>query len=322
MTEEEQKQDAMPETANQDEVSPRHNGIGAFLREEREKKGLSHRAVAERTRLRAHFLEALEKEEWDALPPPAFVRGFLRTYARLLSLDERMVLDLYNRAVPARESALGPLIQEPPVGRKRRVILLLCMLIAVAALVLVWKEYVSRYADQGAAVREPPAVESRKAEVSVLPDEGGRLGVKGTEAAKPPLPETPRAEPVASPEHSAGPQSDSQIQTPLPAPPGELQGDAQPASDTVHRGEHVLQASVSARTWLRIQIDDTEPREYMFQPGNRPEWKARQGFYLIIGNAGGIDLTFDGEGIAKLGGPGQVVRLRLPGDSPRAAAEE
>ena len=72
---------------------------------------------------------------------------------------------------------------------------------------------------------------------------------------------------------------------------------------------------------MRIQIDDSAPREYMFEPGNRPEWKARQGFYLIIGNAGGVELTFDGEGIAKLGGPGQVVRMRLPGDLPRAREE-
>jgi cytoskeleton protein RodZ len=322
MTDEEEKQNGMPETANPGAVSPGEKGIGALLREERERRGLSYRAVAERTRLRPHFLEALEKEEWEVLPPPAFLRGFLRTYARLLSLDEKTVLDLYHRAVPAKDGALSPLIEKAGVGTRRRVLLVVCMLIAVAALVFAWKEYVSRYAGPGSEKREIPAAESRKPEVAVLPDEGGGLRVKGTDTLNPPPPETPRATLVTPPEVSSDKAEGRQVQAPLSDPPGEVQRAAQPSPDRVHPGEHVLQASVNARTWLRIQIDDSGPREYMFQPGSRPEWKARQGFYLFIGNAGGIDLTFDGEGVAKLGGPGQVVHLRLPGDFQRARGED
>jgi cytoskeletal protein RodZ len=73
-----------------------------------------------------------------------------------------------------------------------------------------------------------------------------------------------------------------------------------------------LTAHFRERTWIKIYVDDGDPKEYIFNPGNRHEWKARKGFDLIIGNADGIDLEFNGEKIENLGAPGQVVRLVFP----------
>ena len=74
----------------------------------------------------------------------------------------------------------------------------------------------------------------------------------------------------------------------------------------------ILTASVRERTWIKISVDGGDPKEYIFDPGNRHEWKARKGFDLLIGNAGGIDLEFNGEKIENIGAPGQVVRLVFP----------
>jgi hypothetical protein len=63
---------------------------------------------------------------------------------------------------------------------------------------------------------------------------------------------------------------------------------------------------------MRIYIDDQEPKEYIFEPGSMPQWKAREGFDILIGNAAGIEFDFKGENISGLGILGQVVRLRLP----------
>jgi hypothetical protein len=73
-----------------------------------------------------------------------------------------------------------------------------------------------------------------------------------------------------------------------------------------------LMANIRERTWIKIYVDDGDPKEYIFKPGSRHEWKARKGFDLTIGNAGGIDLEFNGEKIENLGAPGQVVRLVFP----------
>ncbi len=75
---------------------------------------------------------------------------------------------------------------------------------------------------------------------------------------------------------------------------------------------YVLKGSVLETTWMRIKIDHDEPREFLFQPGSKPQWKAKEGFDLIVGNAAGMEFDFNGKKLVKLGNLGQVVRLRLP----------
>ena len=76
----------------------------------------------------------------------------------------------------------------------------------------------------------------------------------------------------------------------------------------------VLKGIVKRRVWIRIYIDDQEPKEYIFQPGSTPEWKARKGFKLLIGNAAGVELYFNGKEVGPLGTLGQVVTVKLPED--------
>jgi cytoskeletal protein RodZ len=61
--------------------------IGTTLREARIGLGLELSDVQEVTKIGVRFLRALEAEDWDAIPGPAYVRGFLRTYAEFLNLD-------------------------------------------------------------------------------------------------------------------------------------------------------------------------------------------------------------------------------------------
>ena len=84
----------------------------------------------------------------------------------------------------------------------------------------------------------------------------------------------------------------------------------------------VLTGIVHLRTWIRIYIDDEAPKEYILQPGSRPQWKAEKGFYVLLGNAAGMDFEFDGKDIKELGELGQVVSLRLPEGFDRVIAEE
>jgi len=51
-------------------------------------RGVSLEEIAAATRISARFLEALEKEQWDRLPGGAFNRGFIRSIARFLGIDE------------------------------------------------------------------------------------------------------------------------------------------------------------------------------------------------------------------------------------------
>ncbi len=62
--------------------------LGQKLREEREKRGLSIEQQAEQTRIHAHYFEAIERDDKDSLPGGFFYRSFVRQYARLLELPE------------------------------------------------------------------------------------------------------------------------------------------------------------------------------------------------------------------------------------------
>jgi hypothetical protein len=71
--------------------------IGEVLKSARARQGLDIRTVEEQTKIRIKYLRALEAEEWDVLPNPAYATGFLRTYAQLLGLDGEALVDEFRR---------------------------------------------------------------------------------------------------------------------------------------------------------------------------------------------------------------------------------
>jgi cytoskeleton protein RodZ len=71
--------------------------LGDYLREAREKAGLSLEQLAERTRVRLENLVALETENLDELPADAYVRGFVKIVCRELRLPAEEGLALYSK---------------------------------------------------------------------------------------------------------------------------------------------------------------------------------------------------------------------------------
>jgi cytoskeleton protein RodZ len=102
------------------EVPPSRTSIGATLRDARRRYGLEVREVEERTKIRARYIRALENEDWETLPAPAYVRGFLRTYGQLLGLDGDMLADEYRRTYGEGPAATGAAPPEPLLSERRR----------------------------------------------------------------------------------------------------------------------------------------------------------------------------------------------------------
>lgn len=71
-------------------------GIGEQLRDTRARRRIDITEVEAATKIRAKYLRALENEEWELLPGPAFVTTFLRTYADHLGLDSRALVAEYR----------------------------------------------------------------------------------------------------------------------------------------------------------------------------------------------------------------------------------
>ncbi|HZC28457.1 MAG TPA: helix-turn-helix domain-containing protein, partial [Gaiellaceae bacterium] len=80
--------------------------IGSSLREARVRRGLDLAQVERDTKIRGKYLAALEDDEFDVLPGPAYARGFLRTYADYLGLEgHRFVDEYHSRFAPPDETA-------------------------------------------------------------------------------------------------------------------------------------------------------------------------------------------------------------------------
>ncbi len=103
----------------------RHEGeglpIGEVLKRSRDRLKLDIGRIERDTKVRAKYLRALENEEWDVLPGPTYVKGYLRTYATYLGLDADALVDEYRRAVERSPASEQPhLFSEPLLERRRR----------------------------------------------------------------------------------------------------------------------------------------------------------------------------------------------------------
>jgi cytoskeletal protein RodZ len=91
--------------------------FGEQLKREREMRGVSLEEISAATRIAPRFLEALENEQWDQLPGGAFNRGFIRSVARYLGLDEESLVAEYALQTKGRPDP--GVVADPPNEYKR-----------------------------------------------------------------------------------------------------------------------------------------------------------------------------------------------------------
>ena len=92
--------------------APPPTSFGARLNWERERLGLTVTDVAARLRLHPNQVRAIEQESLAKLPEAAYVRGFVRSYARVLNLDPAPLLaDLGLKLTSAADSVVDGMVQ-------------------------------------------------------------------------------------------------------------------------------------------------------------------------------------------------------------------
>jgi cytoskeleton protein RodZ len=143
--------------------------FGARLRWERERAGLTVTDVAARLRLHMNQVRALEQEALAELPEAAYVRGFVRSYARILQLEPGPLLeDLASKLAPSGSSVLDGMAKQrdySPVRaaareqRSRRFVVVGAVLLLIALGVLGWyaTRKTSPVATPGTVVPAAPA---------------------------------------------------------------------------------------------------------------------------------------------------------------------
>jgi len=71
--------------------------VGEILAAERRRQGKSMADVVEGTKIRSRLLDALEQGDYDALPSPAYVKGYIQSYARYLEIPAEPLLEQFKR---------------------------------------------------------------------------------------------------------------------------------------------------------------------------------------------------------------------------------
>lgn len=275
--------------------------VGTILRRARfERGGKPIGDIAQDLRIRAHLLEALEADDYDKLPGLIYAAGFLRAYAHYLGLDgsvlvERLKDSGRTQALEAQLVFPEPL-QDPRIPRPRVVILAATLALAIYG---AWYGFFlhgpQTFDDVPAPTAEFAAlISASKREAAAAVAEAEAEAFRQEYAA---LAASSEIEPEAPDFEGAPAETD--------ASPGEAVAAAAP--------EAVVPAQVSikarAEAWVRIEGPDSKRLvDRVLQPGEVVNAPAGQGFVMMTGNAGALDLALDGKAVASLGPEGGVRR--------------
>lgn len=117
--------------------SPQENP-GAQLAQLREKKGFTKEYVAAKLHLRVRVIELLEADDYQHMPEPVFIKGYLRAYAKLLGLAPEPYLAVFNNQYSLEQKPEKALWQSRRESNKgERLVRWITGLVAVAAIVAV-----------------------------------------------------------------------------------------------------------------------------------------------------------------------------------------
>lgn len=288
----------------------KHGGsMGESFRIAREQLGMDIGEAAEKLRLSRRQLTALEADDLSNLPSPAFTRGFIRNYARLLNLDPDPLLDAYRVVAPDSSAGNAPITLSsagiPIITGDRKT--WLPYLIAALMICIgggAWWVYMD-WRDRVEAVKKTePQVVAHPVAAPVQPP------------AQTPEPQTPvdiQPTPPAT-DNAVSPESASVSAVDLantPASPSTLAGPQNMLPVAAGSGHVVLK--FSQPSWVRVTDRDGKEVLHINKPADSEEKvDGMPPFKIEIGNAAGVQLTYNGQPVdLSLHTRANVARLTL-----------
>jgi cytoskeletal protein RodZ len=282
---------------------------GSGLKAIRESRGISLRDIFERTRISVVNLEAIESGNFDLLPSPVITKSFIKLYAKALGVDSSNILARYENYLetlktPYQEGEVKKTL--PSSQRYRRVpIWVLFILITAGIIIFSLSSYNSNTEtvknQTSETVRAIPSSNADVIKINVNNDSANRTVPPSHIKDKEPSPAPPMSQTQTS-SHLVKEKLKSGPNAAVPVIVSQQKEIAETYEITIEAREV---------TWLRISADQKSPREILMKPGEKIKRSASH-FTIDVGNAGGIDINFQGKSLGSLGKQGQVVHLRLP----------
>lgn len=310
------------ETATPAEAAAGACTLGARLRAARESYGWSVAEIGAELHLPARLIERLENDDYAGISDAVFLRGYLASYARLVSVPIEQ-----TREVIAAHAHVAPLVATGTISRSRYLFerysasatyLVLTAIIVVPA---VWLATHGGLRKEFARVTplDPPA----RVMVPVATTAGSGTGLDA-HAADTSTPAMAAAAADASTPNLA-PSSVGQAPIVASMTPFQVAEPPRPAeAETAATGEgaHVLKLRIAQASWVEVLTSDGHKLEYSMLPADSEhEYRSDGSLFLRIGNAQGAQVAADGKAIDLA--PfrrGNVAHLQLFGSGEASAA--
>lgn len=293
--------------------------LGKTLREARERLGLSVADVANQTKLAPRQIEALEADDFQHLPEMPFVRGFVRSYAKILQLDAQPLL----ADIPQANASTVPLVPasvEVPfpnaysLQRQNLIWLGAALLLAVLAVAFaVWHFTTPLEKPEVAQVETPVSLPAKMQIIPASPVlEASMIVSPVAPAVQPALVAAQSSVPAAKPLTSlprdtlltAGGRPEALPQTQPPA----AQTGVPPQTAT-------LRLTFDEESWTEIRDKDDKVLSSQVNPrGSELSLKGQAPFSLVIGHAASVRLYHRGKQVdltPHISASSEVARLTL-----------
>ncbi len=269
--------------------------IGSYLKQVRQEQGKTIEEAANQIFIRSALVRAIEEGDWESLPEPIFVKGFIRRYAEFLGLNGVEVAKSFEL------TPVLPLNDSPTTDFPTDVSSTQTPSSVAASAPPLTQElsqpevWVSRERSRAPSAANWPWLWGLLALLPLLgvgiwlATRGGSDRPAVTQSAPPP--ETPE---TASPEPTPPPE-------PAPSEPTPPKPSA-PITFTVNLEED---------SWMRVLIDGEVAYEGTLTAGTQQSWTAQRELRITAGNSGAVKYSFNGSPEKPLGEPGAVTSLTL-----------
>lgn len=286
--------------------------LGQLLAQARRDKGKTLEEISAAINIRTVQLRAIEEGNYDALPGPTYAVGFIRSYANHLGLDGAEMVTRFKSETSTVQ--LRPELNFPkPIIESRVPNPLVIGAATVAAIVvlILWSGFSSSVQEEEIATSLLPApIEESGGDYQSVDQsdavlKGDVLYPVSTSASASSSEDNEVQEAVADASNAASIEAEAPVavQEVAPAP----QQPRAPVAVRQAKSRVVLKAVQSS--WIQISgRGDEIVYKGVLRPGERFQVPDRAGLTMITANAGGLEVTVDGEKIPPLGRQGDILR--------------
>ncbi len=262
------------------------SSIGEKLRQERLRQNLDLSQLANETRIDRRFLEAIEAEEWGRLPGKFFINSFVRLYADALGVDAGEVDAELGRLFEVDKPAS---VSEP--------------------------EHVGRLTHWSLArIRRPRLIfrpRGRLARVVlfvfvVLLCCGIFVLRRGVWRSPTPLAERPAATSVVRTESTTSRQLERQGEGGNPPSVGSQQLPPEQPATLPPTGKLLVSLAAKEAAWVSLTVDGRAVFAGILSPGDTKSFQGTESMSLRVGNAGGLEVHWNGQPVGSIGRRGEV----------------